>query len=201
MLAGQPGVEGGWRASSGKGGDAEHAQGRQAGVGGAGEVPGDGRGDGQGGASRPSEPQTLALEGGEGASPGLDPPHPGTSATSFFWTSFPTPTPTLSFSYSTPLPSPALENASKVWKVGWMPTHCPGGEDAVLPGWWGVSAAPPLLTLTCNLGYPQEGAFLGVVCAHGVTSSIWAGWLGSGVVVPRDFSGTRPFSNLATLQG
>lgn len=95
------------------------------------------------------------FEGGEGAGPGLG-PHPGTSATSSCWTAFPPPTPTLSFLLH-PLPSPALENASKVWKVGWMPTHCPGGEKALLPGGWGGVCGPPPITLQVLRVIPRKG--------------------------------------------
>lgn len=173
VLAGNPGADGGWRASSGKGGDAEHARGCQAGV-----ALGAGRGGGQGGASRPWEPQTLAFEGGEGVGPGLG-PHPGTSATSG-WTTFPLPTPTLSFPLSPRLPSPALENASKVWKVGWMPTHCPGREEAVLPGVWGerVSAAPPPVTLFLELS-PGRGILGYGACPRSDKRSL--GWSCQGI--------------------
>lgn len=43
---------------------------------------------------------------------------------------FPTPNTHISL----PLPLPQGVGASKVWKVGWVPTHCLGVEDAVLPG-------------------------------------------------------------------
>lgn len=44
-----------------------------------------------------------------------------------------------------------------------------------VPGGWGLAAAPPPVTLSGAPGYPQEGAFLGVVRAHGVTSGVWGG--------------------------
>lgn len=94
-------------------------------------------------------------EGGEGVGPGLG-PHPGTSATSSYWTTFPPSTPTLSF-LSNPLPSPALENASKVWKVGWMPTHCPGGEEAVYLGVGGWLPPHPQSLFPVPRVIPRKG--------------------------------------------
>ena len=157
---GAPGVEL-RETSSGKGGDAEHAQGRRAGVGGAGVALGDGRGGGQravptGLQSRRHWPLRI---------------RPGPRSSHFCSTARLASLPQHSRSpSSTPSPQPR-KTPPKFGKLDGCQLTVLEGRNCVTwgNGGWCLPPPPPL-TFPMLLSYPLEGVFLGVVGAGGVTS-------------------------------
>lgn len=96
------------------------------------------------------------FEGGEGAGPGLG-PHPGTSATSSYWTTFPPSTPTLSFLLQPP-PLPSLRKRLQSLE-SWMDANSLSWRGGGCVTWgWGVVCRPtPSHSFRCPRLSPGRG--------------------------------------------